>query len=127
MALTGTAVLVVEDDDSMREAIARLLVVAGFEAAPYASAEEVLADAAGKCAACVVSDLRLPSMSGLDLLDELRSRGWRAPFIVITAHDAPGLDDEAMRRGAAAYLVKPFHGSALLDAVRAAIRAERGS
>ena len=62
-------------------------------------------------------------MSGFELLDELRGRGWWAPFIVITAHDAPGLGDEALRRGAAAYLVKPFRGSALLDAVRASIEA----
>jgi FixJ family two-component response regulator len=87
----------------------------------YASAEALLADNAGLDAACVVSDLKLPAMSGLELLAELRARGRRVPLILITAYDAPGLGGEALRRGAAAYLVKPFHGTALLDAVRAVI------
>ena len=114
-------VLVVEDDGSMREAIERLLAAAGFEAVAYVSAESLLADDAAHDRGCVISDLRLPGMSGLDLLAELRARGWRAPLILITAYDAPGLNDEALRRGAAAYLVKPFHGTALLAAVRAVI------
>jgi len=52
---------------------------------------------------------------------QLRARGWRAPLILITAYDAPGLAEAALRRGAAAYLVKPFHGTALLASVRAVI------
>lgn len=118
-------VCVVEDDDSMRQAISRLLVAAGFEVSAFGSAEEALAEPAGENAACVVSDLRLPVTSGLDLLTELHARGSHVPLILITAHDAPGLCDEALRRGAVAYLAKPFHGSALLDAVRAAIASTR--
>ena len=121
MAAAGPKVLLVEDDDSMREAIERLLGAAGFECAAYASAEAMLANFAGLDAACIISDLKLPAMSGLDLLAELRTRGWKSPLILITAHDAPGLREDALRRGATSYLAKPFRGTALLDAVNAAV------
>jgi len=121
VALPSPEVIVVEDDASMREAIERLFGAAGFAAAAYVSAESLLADGAAHDPDCIVSDLRLPAMSGLELLAELRARGWRAPLILITAHDAPGLAEEALRCGAAAYLVKPFHGTALLATVRAVV------
>jgi len=127
MMTAGPKVLVVDDDESMREAIERLLGAAGFEPVAYASAEAVLAAGADSEAACVISDLKLPAMSGLELLAELRARGQHQPLILITAYDAPGLSEDAMRRGAAAYLVKPFRGTALLDAVRAAIEPMRAS
>ena len=125
MAIVGRKVLLVEDDDSMRSAIERLLGVAGFECAAYASAEGLLSDDIGKGAACVVSDLKLPGMSGLELLAALRTRGGWPPLILITAHDAPGLREEAKRCGAEAYLVKPFSGTALLNAVREVIKPAR--
>jgi FixJ family two-component response regulator len=117
-------VLVVEDDESMREAADRLLALAGFETAAYASAESLLAGGAGEAASCIVSDLRLPAMSGLELLAALRARGTRTPLVLITAYDEPGLAERAREQGAAAYLVKPFHGTALLAAVRSAMPAE---
>ncbi len=100
-----------EDDDS--EALVRWLDAARLESASYASAEALLEAAAREGAACVASDLKLPAMSGLELLAELRARGGWPPFILVTAHDAPGLREEAARRGAAAYLVKPFLGRTL--------------
>lgn len=120
-------VLVVEDDDSMREAIETLLGAAGIESAMYTSAEALLADGAGAGATCIVSDLKLPGMSGFELLAELRTRGGCAPVILITAHDSAALRAEAKRRGVAAYLAKPFLGSALLAAIEDAspqVRAE---
>lgn len=126
-SVTCPTVLIVDDDKSMRDAIARLLRAAGFESTAYPSAEALLANGAADSAACIVSDLMLPAMSGLELLDTLRAIGRGVPMILITAYDAPGRVDEALRRGAAAYLVKPFRGSALLDAVRAAIEAARTS
>jgi two-component system response regulator FixJ len=117
----GGMVLVVEDDDSMREAIERLLSAGGFECTAYASADALLAHGVDEDSVCVISDLRLPGMSGLELLTALRERGMSMPFILITAHDAPPLRVAAMRWGAAAYLAKPFRGAALLDAVRASI------
>jgi len=110
-------VIVVDDDEGMREAIETLLEVGGFETASFASAEALLASDAIDGARCIVSDIKLPSMSGLDLVAALRSRGLTLPVIVITAHDAPAVREDAMRRGAAAYLAKPFSGSALLEAI----------
>jgi two-component system C4-dicarboxylate transport response regulator DctD len=114
-------VFLVDDDDSMREAMGRLINLAGFGCASFASAEDFLARQPAGPGACVVSDLKLPGISGLELLDELRTRDAAPPLILITAHDSPGLQDEAMRRGAAAYLTKPFRGTALLDTINTVI------
>ena len=110
-------VVVVEDDDGMREAIESQLDAAGFSTTVYGSAEALLASDAVDDALCIVSDLMLPAMSGLELLSELRARGTCPPVILITAHDSPGVRGEAGRRGAAGYLSKPFPGSALLAAI----------
>jgi FixJ family two-component response regulator len=116
-----TRVLVVEDDDGMREAIERLLNAAGFTTAVYASAEELLAVRPVEGDSCVVSDLKLPAMSGLELLAQLRRQSWRGPLILITAHDSPGVRKAAKQSGVAGYLAKPFQGSTLLAAIRTAI------
>ena len=121
VAAVGRRVLLVEDDESLRQAVERLLNAYAFECTVYASAEELLARGAGDGAACVVSDLMLPAMSGLDMLDEMRVRGGWPPLVLVTAHDRPGLREEAVRRGAAGYLAKPFHGAALVAAVESAI------
>jgi FixJ family two-component response regulator len=113
----GGRILVVEDDDGMREAIEALLGAASIESASYGSAEALLAGGAVEAAACVISDLKLPGMSGFELLAALRARGPAPPVIMITAHDAPGVRREAERLGAAAYLAKPFAGNALLAAI----------
>jgi FixJ family two-component response regulator len=118
----GGRVLVAEDDDGMREAIESLLDAAGFESTTYASAEALLTGGAIDGALCIISDLKLPSMSGFELLAELRARGAQPPVIVITAHDAPGMRSEAQRLGAAGYIAKPFGGSALLAAIESAAR-----
>ena len=117
----GTRVLVVEDDDGMREAIERLLNAAGFTTAVYASAEELLAVGPVGGDACVVSDFKLPAMSGLELLAQMRRHSWQGPLILITAHDSPGVRKAAEQNGVAGYLAKPFLGSTLLAAIRTAI------
>ena len=73
-AMPSITILVIEDDDSMRTSIVRLLRAAGMTCAEYVSAEEALADPASKDAACVISDMKLPGKSGLDLLAQLRAR-----------------------------------------------------
>jgi FixJ family two-component response regulator len=95
--------------------------VASFATAVYRSAEELLAAGPVEGDACVVSDLKLPGMSGLELLAELRARGWWRPLILITAHDSAGVRKEAEQSGVAAYLAKPFLGSALVAAVKTAM------
>jgi FixJ family two-component response regulator len=123
----GRSVLVVEDDDSMREAIERLLGAAGFGCTAYASADALLAHGVDADSGCVISDLRLPGKSGLELLAMLREMKISLPFILITAHDAPGLREKATSCGATAYLPKPFRGTVLLDAVRGAMNSPRPS
>lgn len=125
MPRTAGRVLIVEDDTSMRQAIERLLGAAGIESGTYLSAEALLANGAAADASCIVSDLKLPALSGLEMLDVIRARGWQPPLILITAHDAPGLREEAARHGVAAFLAKPFRGTALLDAIAGVTRPDR--
>ncbi|MCC6193742.1 MAG: response regulator [Burkholderiales bacterium] len=117
MAVGGGTIVVIEDDEGMREAIASLLTAAGFETTVYASAETLLAADIPALTCCIVSDVRLPSMSGLELVPELRLRGAAVPVILITAHDSAAMRSEASRCGAAAYLPKPFAGTTLLDTI----------
>jgi FixJ family two-component response regulator len=111
-------ILVVEDDDSMREAIEILLGAAGFSTIVYGSAEAMLDEDTCERPLCVISDLNLPSMSGLDLLTELHRRSCHVPVIIITAYDSESTRQEAARRGAIAYLAKPFPSIALLTAIK---------
>ncbi len=100
---TPPKVLVVEDDESLRGALERLRGLAGFSAAAYPSAESLLQAGLGETAACVVCDLRLPAMSGLDLLAELQAHGFRSPLILITARQRRR-PREGPRRGEGARL-----------------------
>ena len=97
MAISGQMVLVVEDDDSMRQAIARLVGAAGFEVVTHLTAEQALADLDCAGAACVVSDLKLPAMSGLDLLTDLRTRGSPVPLILMLEGLFPITPDAKIR------------------------------
>jgi len=122
MVASGGPVLVIEDDEGMREAIESLLGAAGFATASFASAEAALASGVLDGVRCIVCDVRLPAMSGLDLLGALRALGAAPPVILVTAHDSAALRDEAVRRGAAAWLPKPFAAADLLGAIARAAR-----
>jgi FixJ family two-component response regulator len=111
------AVFIVEDDEGMREAIEQLLSVAGFRTVVYGSAEAYLNEAVTENPLCVISDINLPAMSGLDLLTELGRRSEQPPVIVITAFDSASTRKEAARLGASAFLAKPFTSKALLTAI----------
>lgn len=110
----GHVVILVEDDEGLRGALERVLRAAGFEAQSYASAEAALAARRLEWADCLVVDLNLPAMSGLDLVDRVRQHGVTVPAVLITAHDEPRVRDEVKRRGIQHFLVKPFLGSALV-------------
>lgn len=101
----------------MRDAIESLLSASGYTAVTYATAEALLSRETIDCPLCVISDVNLPAMSGLDLLRELRRRCRPTPVIIITAFDSTSIREEAMRRGAAAYMAKPFPSTALLTAI----------
>lgn len=123
MISSGAVIVVVDDDDSLRDAMERLLDAAGFHPEVYGSAEALLTAGVRSDAACIVTDLKLPGMTGLDLVADLRARQLSVPVVVITAHDARGMDELVRLRGAAAYIAKPFRGTALLDVVRSVIAA----
>jgi FixJ family two-component response regulator len=112
---------VIDDDDGIRTAVLRLLGAAGMTTAGYASAEELLRSGVPSNVACIIGDMKLGGMSGLDLFDELRAKGEKAPFILITAHDTTRARTEARLRGAD-FLAKPFAGETLLEAVKSAIQ-----
>jgi two-component system response regulator FixJ len=111
---------VVDDSEPMRTALAHFLAAAGFTPRPYTSAEAFLESSEDATRGCVVADLRLPGVSGLDLLRRLRALGRLQPVILISGHADLRLAVEAMKAGAADFIQKPFRAAALVDAVRAA-------
>lgn len=113
-------VVVVEDDRSMREATISLLESAGFSACAYASAEEFLRSSLGGSALCLVLDMHLPAMSGIQLYQELRARGSAPPAVLVTADESSWLRAEARECGMLGALCKPFAGQDLIDLVRSA-------
>jgi len=116
---------VVDDDPSVLEALVSLLESVGYNATGFASAEEFLKSPELIQTACLILDVRLPGMGGLDLQRRLATQVNHTPIIFISAHGGPGISAEALRRGAVAFLRKPFSQEALFEAVRSAL-ARRG-
>lgn len=114
-------IVVVEDDASMSKAVQRLLRAARFQTVSFASAEELLKTGAADAAACLVLDINLPGLSGLELARELVKSEPAKNVIFITGHDEATAREEAQRLGCG-YFRKPFEGKALLEAIREAIR-----
>jgi FixJ family two-component response regulator len=117
------SIVLVEDDPGMRKAIERLLRAAGFQPVSFTSAEELLQTKAADSAACLLLDIHLPGLSGLELGQRLLTSGSAKPLIFITGQDDPSLRDEAQRLGCA-YFRKPFEGKALLEVIRRAIEVD---
>ena len=117
----GTLVAVVEDDASLRVAIERLLRGAGWSCVGYASAEDFAARRDGAAPDCAIVDIHLGATNGLALQARLEKSAPTLPVIIVTAHDQALLRRQAVEQGCAAYLVKPFDGATLVDAVRAAL------
>lgn len=114
-------VAVIEDDESYRAAVQRLLKSAGFSVHSFASAEDFLNSGQQQETGCLIADIRMPGMSGLDLQSKLNSDHCRIPTIFITAHGDEKMRMQAMRGGAVKFLAKPFDGAILLEAVRVAL------
>jgi len=113
-------VSVVDDDESIRGALQGLMKMAGIPALVFASAEEFLDSGQQSRTGCLIADIRMPGMSGLQLQSKLNSDHHRIPIIFITAHGDENVRIEAVRAGAVEFLTKPFDKEVLLDSVRAA-------
>jgi len=111
---------IVDDDESVCRSVGRLLRAVGIQPITYASAESFLADAKRPEFGCLVLDIRLGAMSGIELAQTLTAEGWRIPIIFITAHDDPEARAAAEAVGCAAYFRKTDSGTEVLEAIRKA-------
>jgi len=119
--VTEPVVHVIDDDEAMRESLAFLLDTAGFTAKTYESAVEFLEQIEALPEGCIVTDVRMPELSGLDLVRRLNALGLKHPVIVITGHGDVPLAVEAMKAGVVDFLEKPFNDETLLAAIRMAL------
>src|SRR3954451_10120259 len=121
---SGTqSIHIVDDDEAVRDSLAALVESAGLSAKVYASAIELLTSPGGLAADCLVADIRMPEMDGLELQHELKRRGMTMPLILITGHADVGLAVQAMKAGASDFLEKPFEGERLLASLKDALGA----
>jgi FixJ family two-component response regulator len=114
-------VCVVDDDDSILRALRRLLGATGFRVETFSSAEQFLKSEHRGRADCLVLDVHLSGLSGLDLQERLATSGVSTPVVIITAHDEEPTRERAERAGAIEYLRKPFDDDSLIDAIHKAI------
>lgn len=121
----NSIVFVVDDDSSMREALADLMTSVGLSVEAFESAREFLDYKRPDTPACLVLDVRLPDVSGLDLQRELYRTGAPVPIVFVTGHGDIPMSVRAMKEGAVEFLTKPFRDQDLLDAVQHAIENDR--
>jgi FixJ family two-component response regulator len=114
-------IAVVDDDQSVRESLPALLREFGFAARAFTSAEAFLASGCAGKAHCLILDIDMPGMSGLDLLQELQRRCQTVPIVFITAHGDKALRPRVIEQGAVECLFKPFSDTALLEAIQAVL------
>lgn len=112
---------VVDDDESVRESLPDLIKEFGFAAQTFSSAEEFLASDNASRTTCLILDIAMPGMSGLDLQRELKDRRLKIPVIFITAQKDDAVRKRALEQGAVAFLFKPFSDTALLEALNSAV------
>ena len=123
---TLSVISVVDDDASVRAATNNLLSSHGYLVHTFASAQDFLQSARLDESSCVVADVQMPVMSGLDLLTHVRTQGNDAPFIFITAFPDDSVRARALKAGAVCFLAKPFAGPVLIDCIKSAINRHRG-
>ena len=123
---THSVISVIDDDASVRAATNNLLGSHGYPVRTFASAEEFLQSAELNCSSCVIADVQMPAMSGLDLLMHMRTLGHQASFIFITAFPDESVRARALKAGAICFLAKPFAAPALINCVETALKRHRG-
>src|ERR1700719_1866203 len=117
-------IAIVDDDNSVQSALQDLIESEGLSTLCFGSAEQFLDSGAQHKAACLIADIRMPGMSGLELQTKLKAERCRIPIIFITAHGDAKMRTQAMRDGAVKFLAKPFDNTVLLEAVHAALEDE---
>jgi FixJ family two-component response regulator len=122
-----SVISVVDDDASVRTAIDNLLSSHGYLIHTFASAEEFLQSTHSHNSSCVVADVQMPGMSGLDLLTHMRAHGYKTPFIFITAFPEDSVRDRALKAGAIGFLAKPFAAPDLIRCVETAAASQGGA
>jgi FixJ family two-component response regulator len=120
-------VFIVDDDLSIRRSTERLVRAAGLNVQSFASAGEYLKSPRPEGPACLLLDVRMPGLNGMDLQHELNQSGIHIPIIFITGHGDIPMSVRAMKAGAVEFLTKPFRSRSLLDAIRAAIERDRSA
>ncbi len=122
--MTGT-VFIVDDDEAVRDSLSALLEAEGFAAETFESAKAFLAGFAPKDTCCVVADIRMPDMDGLELQEEIIRKGWGLPVIIITGHGDVPLAVRAMKAGAVDFIEKPFDDGALKVSIERGLEQSR--
>jgi FixJ family two-component response regulator len=126
-AQSESVVFVVDDDASIRDAVKSLLKSVGMRSEAFGSTEEFVKAARPEIPSCLVLDVRLPGMSGLEFQEELAKTGIRIPIIFVTAHGDIPMTSRAMKAGAIEFLPKPFQKQELLDAIHQALERDRAA
>lgn len=127
VSLPEPIVFVVDDDPSVREALSALFRSIGLQVQPFPSAQAFLEHARPDAAGCLILDVRLPGLNGLELQRELRRLGDEIPIIFITGHGDIPMSVHAMKAGAVEFLAKPFRDQELLDAIGQAVQRDKAS
>jgi len=122
MSESDQVVFVVDDDDAVRGSLRMLLNSVGLKSALFPSAAAFLAEVTGRQGGCVLLDIRMPGMSGMELFEQMCAKGMRQPVIFITGHGDVPMAVRAIKKGAFDFLQKPFNDQDLLDRVQAALR-----
>jgi FixJ family two-component response regulator len=113
---------IIDDDRMVRDSTADLISSLGHEALIFGSAEQFLASGCVKDTACIITDVHMPGLNGLDLLSRLLAEGYRTPVIFITAYPGESARSRALNAGAVAFLSKPFEESALISSLETALK-----
>lgn len=121
MSDTASIIYVVDDDESVRKSLTRLLYASGFDAIAFPTADDFLANASKTVTGCLILDVRLPGLTGLELQDLMKQSGFSLPIIFITGHGDIPMSVRAMKKGAVEFLTKPFEHSELISSVKEAI------
>lgn len=119
---TELSISVVDDDESFRLAIVGALRSLGYAVREFASGEEFFAAKGAQSSGCVITDLHMRGMSGLDLIRQLLAHGSAAPAIMITGRPEPGLEEKAVAAGAVCLLTKPFETDSLIECIKKAVK-----